>query len=649
MKTTSPFSLQRFEYESVHLYYLPTSTFSTLQGFKPTYIIGSRGTGKTTLLNALNWEQQLTNMTLKRQLPTSFVERRYIGLYVRAPRFQCDKFDAWTAQTDDSIRAAVFSTYFDLTWLEVLANALAELLARGLLSASTVQESQATTSALQRFPQLVSDLPTFDRCTFRQFADVLRNRREKLEELALWNSPIERDFLTRHYPMHHLGEFGRTIGTYFAQFCDRCAPADEESGGSKWHFKVCLDEAEYLSPFQRRVINSIVRLTSVPISFVIAYVRATDDVSTTLLPNMSLQPADRDIHNLDFMGDAEFQELAEGAATVRITHHLGTQIDTFRTRALLGPLDINGLLWGILSASEKPRAKELLALAAALADTPFYRSAPGNSPSGSDGEALPIYQAYIIDKLKLQLPGPDSPRWRKRAQESAEIRKRMVAAYLCICADLKQSVRYGSSEMLLQMSDKCVRDYLAQMNEVFLDFGRPLAEFLTSVVPLISQDRALKEASYKKRDFLPQSGISSPREAEALVDGLASLTAKLQSATDSPATLRSSERGVFNLTRSSIPDDAAWVMRLITEAAEAGYLKVLSDEEKHLTFRVHCSLAAAYGSSYRGAYYKVNIAHEHLLALIRCPAERKDRVALVSKLAQVLDKVEVPTLPLFEG
>jgi hypothetical protein len=654
MTKASPFSLARFEYEPVHLYYLP-SKFKPLQEFKPAYVIGSRGTGKTTLLNSLNWEEQLTNMELKAQLRTSFVDRRYIGLYLRAPRFQCDKFESWLSPQDESIRAAIFSTYFDLAWLEVLSNALAELLARGALSAPTADEYLATRSALQRFPELVAGAPDIDDCSLKQLAAIMRNRREQLEDLALWKSPIDRDFLSRRYPLRHLGEFGRIVGTCLAEFCDRNTSSDDERP-RKWHFKVCVDEAEYFSPFQRLVINSIVRLASVPVSYVVAYVRAPEDPSATLLPSMSLQEADRDIVPLDFMSDSEFQDLAEGAATVRIRHCVGEPVETFQTRSVLGDLDINRLLYGIISGSEKPRAKELLARAVALENSPFYRnrgtatdSSQAKRPTDPDQEPPPIYQAYIVDKLRLELPAPDSPRWKKRAQESAEIRKRMVAAYLCICADLKQSVRYGFADMLFQMSDKCVRDYLSQMNEIFVDFGSPLPEFLTSTVPLARQDRALKAAGNRKRDFLPQSGISSPREAAALVDGLAGLTERLQAMPDSQTALKSSERGVFTVALASIPEDRKWLVRLIAEAAEAGYLKILSDEGRQLEFRVHCSLAAAYGFSYRGAYYKVPIGHDDLHAIVRCPPDRKERANLLAKLAQTLDKANVSMMPLFEA
>jgi ABC-type lipoprotein export system ATPase subunit len=52
----------------VHLYFLPNDVFSRLEQPKPTYLIGSRGTGKTTLLTALSWKEQLNNPYLSEKL-----------------------------------------------------------------------------------------------------------------------------------------------------------------------------------------------------------------------------------------------------------------------------------------------------------------------------------------------------------------------------------------------------------------------------------------------------------------------------------------------------------------------------------------------------------------------------------------------------
>jgi hypothetical protein len=131
------------------------------------------------------------------------------------------------------------------------------------------------------------------------------------------------------------------------------------------------------------------------------------------------------------------------------------------------------------------------------------------------------------------------------------------------------------------------------------------------------------------------------------VDGLGELTAELQSRCKSTTALKSSERGVFTLALSSVPNEAHQLIRLIAEVAEAGYIKILT-YEKSLEFRMHCSLAARYGFSYRGAYYKVNLQYRDLIDIIGCRADHKERSALIARLCQLLDKADTGTMNLFE-
>ena len=86
MHGQSPFRVNRFELETSHnLYYLQADVFPLLEASKSTYLVGSRGTGKTTLLKALSWEEQLSNPFLREQLKGDISTRRYIGIYLRVP------------------------------------------------------------------------------------------------------------------------------------------------------------------------------------------------------------------------------------------------------------------------------------------------------------------------------------------------------------------------------------------------------------------------------------------------------------------------------------------------------------------------------------------------------------------------------------
>jgi hypothetical protein len=299
-------------------------------------------------------------------------------------------------------------------------------------------------------------------------------------------------------------------------------------------------------------------------------------------------------------------------------------------------------LSGILQDSEDPQAAQLLALANELAPTLKPAEASTEEPYSNQP---PIYQAYIIDRLKLPLP-TDASTKERRAQASAELRKRMVAAYLCICTQVNQQVRYAFAEMVLQMSDKCIRDYLDQMHEVFVKAGLDVAAFTATQVAPELQDRALKTASAKKKEHIPSSGVGSPAETLRIVDALGQLTARLQTTLREDKALRSSERGLFVLKTNTGEAVLGVALRLLKEAAEAGFLRIVEDGVDQWRFRVHCSLAAAYGFSYRGAYYSTRIRLSELVALYR-EEDSKRRAEIIDEIGTALSGDLAP-LPLFD-
>ncbi len=190
----------------------------------------------------------------------------------------------------------------------------------------------------------------------------------------------------------------------------------------------------------------------------------------------------------------------------------------------------------------------------------------------------------------------------------------MVAAYLCICQEVKHEAKYASAEMVIQMSDNCIRDYLDQMHEIFVVSELPLAEFIEKRIPSNLQDVALKQASKKKREYVPASGVAAPLETLRLVEALGQLTTRIQTSLHDNRALRSSERGIFVL-RVGPEGSGDPVAKLITQASEAGFLRVLEQGTSQWKFRVHTSLAAAFGFSYRGAYYDTPIRATDLVAL----------------------------------
>jgi hypothetical protein len=445
----------------------------------------------------------------------------------------------------------------------------------------------------------------------------------------------ESDELMAAFPLSQIGEFGRAVATKLSQFCTHAFDNAHE-----WHFKVCLDEAECFSGSQQRAINTAVRLAQSPVSYAVSYVRLAD-VTSTLIKDISLQDADRAIIPLDEMKDSQFESFAEGVASVRI-QRAAPGSAPFRTQEACGPLDINELIQSILTTSANPSARLLLRIAASLEKTPYFTENWDRT-----GTAPPIYQAYIIDRLQLTPPAPNSEPWEKRKQHSAEIRKRMVAAYLCLCKELKTQVKYASAEMVLQMSDKCIRDYLSQLDSLYQSSGCSVREFGRHRIPPDVQSGALLLASNRKKETIPVSEVGSPIETIRLIDSLGELTLHLQTSTKGMKSLRSPERGVFVIAFDDPASKLTDTIRLITQAADAGFLKLIVNDDQTMRFRLHCSLAAAFGVSYRGAYYDSLVKQTELIPFYKEP-NPEARAKMVSTLGDLLLGSEA-SLPLFDG
>lgn len=625
---TSPFSLARFEYEQEHMYFLQRRLFERLELQKPVYLVGSRGTGKTTLLKALSWSERLANKSLQRQL--SGQDARYIGVYLKLPEIQLGLISRWATSVEQGTQANIFAHYIDLVWIEELLRAISEYAVAGRIDLPARDERECMLTIFGEYRSIFSlkDAPPQ---TLRELARSLRLRREDLEMCASTGvSP--QDAVRQLRLLDHVGEFGRKIAEHLGRLCNQGAGSSADT--PPWTFKVCMDEGECLDDFQQLVMNTMLRLSKAPLFFVVSFVSSPSDATTTLIHGLSLQQADRELVPLDDLTETEFRELVEGVASVRVQHLTGEPSCRFSASRILGSIDINALLLGILRESVSPDAKALLERAKTMALLPTFDEALDENAgrrTRNGVTAPPIYQTYLIDKLQLTPPDTNT-NWKRRKQESAELRKKLVAAYLSICNDINAEPRYASAEILLQVSDKCVRDYLGQLHEIYQIAGMSLPKFLEGPIDVRTQDRAIKSASRKKYESLPLFGVNSPAETLAVVDGLSKLTSQLQKKSPTDRHLKSSERGLFVVNFGSPPvDGSGQLLRSVREAAEAGFLRVRNASTNPLVFRVHTSLSPKYGFSYRGAYYQTPLDWHFL--------DRLRRVKETSEIDSAVDEM----------
>jgi hypothetical protein len=595
MTDFSPFSAKRYEHAGRHVYFIPPDAFRLLELPVPTFLVGTRGTGKTTLLRALSWDERLYNSTLQGQIRAPSFEQKYIGLYFKLPNVQLELIDRWLRDEDDAEYAKLFAFYLDLCWLETAGVAFKHLVAQRIIRVSNEAEAHFVESFAELWRShgsleaLIGDVGT----SIDDVLNLMHPLRRLVERFARQRQPLEEvlDLL----PVGQIGSFGRQIGRGLAEAIDD-ATAHAQTG---WTFRICMDEGEVLTLRQQRVINSMVRLTEWPVFYLVAYVSRPQDATGTYLPNQTLQHADRQILVRDDMTDMQFKQLAEGVVNVRLKAMSATRRGLNTTR-VLGRLSIDQLLEQILRESEDPAARSLL-----------------NAARRQDKDAAvpPIYATYLSMR-RPELGAPSrTDRFESRRYSSASVRKQMVAAYLSICREVGAKPMYASADMVFQISDKCVRDYLWQMESIFALFGRSIEDFVAASINADTQDRALTQAADLKMTLFRERVISAPAEANQLVDGLARVTAQIQSTGRNFEQIRTPERGIFTYRISGGSDGR--FPRLIRDAAEAGFLRLLDDSDTdELRFRVHASLAPRYGFSYRGAYYSAGVLTDaDLLAL----------------------------------
>ena len=584
-----PFQHIRYEYEQRHIYYLPPGVMQRLEAAKPVYLSGTRGTGKTTLLKALEWRERLYNRSLQRELQQDPFAERYVGVYLKLPKFHLEAFEKNLPRTFESAYEVLIGLYLDIIGLQPLCIALSELASVGILKFTPEEEFECVSNVLSEH----SFLRPQDRkveMTLLSLKELLFKIQRQLEMCALHGRELSENVLVG---ITAIGELGRTIGVTFGKLCN---PGPQDN---PWHFKICMDEAETLGTQGRKILNTIVRSSEEPLIHVAAFVGVFDSLVQTCQPNLSLAEEDRTIIDLNQMTDSDFVGLAEGVATARLREAANDVSISADFGKILGRLDLPGLATAIAKDSVNHQARKWLALA----------------ESNSNTDILEVFLSEVIEKVASST---QQANWEQRRTDSMTKRKLLVAAYLGFCKTLSTSPRYASSEMLIQMSDCCIRDCLRFLNEIYLETGVTSESFCALSVQPKLQDVAIKRASKLKIDGLHQSGVNEPIVAHRLIDALAKLTTELQTSGEGGSNYRSPERGLFKFEADSIPlKDRSWLVSLLMDAAEAGFLILKEHGPKTWVFRVHASLAAAYGFSYRGAYYQIKVHPADLLLLAK--------------------------------
>ena len=158
MTPPNPFRPTRFEHHDHPLIWLSPNV-QLLEGLKSVYVAGTRGSGKTSLLKAVNWRERLYNPTVRDQLGSNPPD--YVAVYFRLPDFLTSAIGLidWTLCFPDSpapelVGYEIFSQLIEFVGAQLICEAISSLRATQRFSYSTDDEDALVNAILGRYPPL---------------------------------------------------------------------------------------------------------------------------------------------------------------------------------------------------------------------------------------------------------------------------------------------------------------------------------------------------------------------------------------------------------------------------------------------------------------------------------------------------------------
>lgn len=296
-----------------------TATHDELAGDKSVYVYGGRGVGKTSLLKGICWEDLCLNESLRMQRKLS--DFQHIGVYIRFPdhisaSMSHKGWDEKFPLSPDPVLLyhRFFSLAVELTCIERALDACHELRLLGAVVYQPGQELRIVEQAIGEYPEIATFAADRPR-TFVELARVARAivRRmnaacgEGLVATFVPQLPSREPYQLLSFVMERLGEAVQMMTSFEPR---------------PLSFKFCLDDCEALSQIQRKSLNTLVRASRAPVSWVISSVGAAHDDSDTFIEAQPLTDADRKVLPLDNRNTTDFRELCQSVVSLRLLFSL---------------------------------------------------------------------------------------------------------------------------------------------------------------------------------------------------------------------------------------------------------------------------------------------------------------------------------------
>lgn len=465
-----------------------TNAAKELAAPKSVFIYGSRGSGKTSLLKSICWEDLAGNDSLR--LQHDIADFEHIGIYIRFPDHisQSLNYDEWRVQFLRAANPALlyhrfFSLAVELVCAERTLEALHALRVQDMVTYAPGQELQIVEGFVAEYEAL-NNFASRPPHTFLELARLLRNIVPRMSEACTSGTAVA---LMERLPPREPNQ----LLAYLSERLISAVRVKSEDGPRQTSLKFCLDDCEVLSEVQRRSLNTLVRLSKSPISWVISSVGEAAEASETFLEAQPLTDADRLVRSLNDRNDKDFFELCQSVISLRLYFSLPAEQRPDRSRdpkamfelsERLGEASVNSVIQQILRRSKSPAARLVKDGAKELhrAVGKVDRSIPIPRRYTSDA-VPPYYEAYLLmhwqgaeDAFKTDIAPTDVKRISAFASHvlddsfNAWLRRKQLGSLLHLAQSLRmRKIPLFGSNTIISLADSSIRDFLEIMAEVF--------------------------------------------------------------------------------------------------------------------------------------------------------------------------------------
>ena len=218
-------------------YYVPISVID--ESGKPVVVEGGRGSGKTMLFQCNSWRQVLSQLEKQKcTISKMFEMHSFIGIYYRVDT----TFVASMSGRDNKNWPAVFETYFSICILQEVLDMLIVLNEELLFNQNSIKNFVHSYS--KRFN------PNSNSEDLSQFRNETEDYLDRIEDFINGASRID---MLRLVKAHRL----------IKELCISC----NKLLGKDILYKIFIDEYETLLQYQQRIVNTLIKHSTLPVIF----------------------------------------------------------------------------------------------------------------------------------------------------------------------------------------------------------------------------------------------------------------------------------------------------------------------------------------------------------------------------------------------